>query len=235
LKQTEQSGSKIDSLNPQKVIFKIIDAITATPLAAKICLVSTRHKTKICFDADVSGQVRVPFIEQDIWAMTIENSGYQNYQGTFVVENLDGQEQQHAIGLLKDLSLASLQKTNQSVEASNKEKITIVELPDTLAMLYFEQSSYELSPKSKQTLKEVANILKQQPTYQLLLTGYADSGGDGRLNRSLSEFRAKVAASYLHTQGIADDRTAIEGHGTTQIDQNLPNNRRVHLKFSIKQ
>ena len=104
-------------------------------------------------------------------------------------------------------------------------------------MLFFDEGSYLLSEAARTTLQQVGTYLKQHPDVGLKLVGHTDRLGDERLNQFLGEFRAKVAANYLHWQGVADERIQIVGYGsrfmvgtdTTTVSRGR--NRRVTLRF----
>lgn len=110
-------------------------------------------------------------------------------------------------------------------------------LADNLPMLFFKEGSYTLSDTARAILQQVGTYLNQHPTVNLRLVGHTDRLGDERLNQYLGEFRAKVAANYLHWQGVADERLEIVGYGsrflvaTASTDESRGRNRRVTLRF----
>ena len=113
------------------------------------------------------------------------------------------------------------------------------QLPDELPLIYFAQSSYVLSDDSKDVLQQVAEYLHRHPEYHVKLIGHTDPEGDERLNQYLSEFRAKVIASYLFGQGIPDQQMTVSGQGSrypispSDVEENKAKNRRVYLKLEV--
>ena len=109
--------------------------------------------------------------------------------------------------------------------------------PDSLPLLYFEQGSYTLLASSKAALVQTAAYLLRHPELKLRLIGHTDREGDERLNRLLSENRAKVVSSFLYEQGISDERMERIGHGSrflaapSDIEANKAKNRRVQMKL----
>ena len=112
--------------------------------------------------------------------------------------------------------------------------------PDTVFNLrprriQFTQSEYELLPKSAAELDQLVVVLKRHPRWHITVAGHTDNVGDVRQNQSLSEFRAKVVATYLTRRGITDDRLLIVGYGGTRpITENTTEdarseNRRVDI------
>lgn len=85
--------------------------------------------------------------------------------------------------------------------------------PLAVTPVQFEQSSYVLSPASAVDLDRLAMALKANPTQRIDVCGHTDNVGDPRLNLALSEYRAKVVATYLHRQGIAEERINTKGYG----------------------
>lgn len=112
-----------------------------------------------------------------------------------------------------------------------------VVLMDSLPMIYFEQSSYQLTTGSQRVLKQVAHYLKSHGTYTVQITGHTDNVGDERLNRSLSEYRAAVVATFLIRQGVTERQCLKNGYGSQQpivsndTEENKARNRRVSLNI----
>ncbi|MEZ0485631.1 OmpA family protein [Fibrella aquatica] len=109
---------------------------------------------------------------------------------------------------------------------------------DNLPALLFAEGSYTLTEAACATLQQVGTYLQQHPEIHLRLVGHTDRLGDERLNKSLGENRAKVAASHLHWRwGIADERLHIQGFGSRFLigsgsdAESHSRNRRVSLKF----
>ncbi len=114
---------------------------------------------------------------------------------------------------------------------------TVPVLADNLPVLLFEESSYALSDAARATLQRVGAYLQQHPTVHLRLVGHTDRLGNEQLNKYLGEFRAKVAANYLHWQGVDDQRLQVEGFGSRFLigadntTESRGLNRRVTLKL----
>lgn len=88
--------------------------------------------------------------------------------------------------------------------------------PDSLPVIYFEQSSYQLTQPSQAALKQLAAYLKRTPGSRLAITGHTDNVGNEQLNQTLSHYRAMVTASFLTRLGISDDRLIKTGVGSRQ-------------------
>lgn len=111
--------------------------------------------------------------------------------------------------------------------------------PDTRAetVIYFTQSSYELTDSAKLTLDRLFLILQQHPQQTLRIVGHTDAVGNPQLNLTLSEFRAKITRAYLERKGIRTERLHLEAMGAARpvapndSEENRRYNRRVSLSI----
>ncbi len=105
------------------------------------------------------------------------------------------------------------------------------------SIVYFETSSYDLSPMEKAKLDGIAAQLKADPSKKIMVKGHADSRGDEDMNEDLSKNRAQSAKNYLMSKGIEASRIQISYFGTTQPAQSNDSvsgramNRRVEFQL----
>ena len=91
--------------------------------------------------------------------------------------------------------------------------------------------------KSYKSLKEVAQILKDNPSYKIDVDGYTDNTGNAEKNQVLSENRAASVKVYLAGNDIDESRITVTGHGINDpIADNKTaagraKNRRVEMKL----
>ncbi|MBO0948383.1 OmpA family protein [Fibrella forsythiae] len=110
--------------------------------------------------------------------------------------------------------------------------------PTILQHVQFEQSSYILLPESLPELDALIQTLRTNPNWHIELDGHTDNVGDPRLNKTLSEYRARVVMNYLTRHGIAEDRITTTGYGgsrpiaSNDTEANRARNRRV--EFVVK-
>ena len=103
--------------------------------------------------------------------------------------------------------------------------------------IFFATGSFKLLPKSYQSLKEVAQILKDNPSYNIDVDGYTDITGNAEKNQALSENRAGSVKQYLISNGVDESRITSTGHGINNpIADNKTaigraQNRRVEMKL----
>ncbi|MCX6254696.1 MAG: OmpA family protein [Bacteroidia bacterium] len=102
--------------------------------------------------------------------------------------------------------------------------------------IYFDSESDKIKPESAGTMKEIATVLKENPTVNIKIIGHTDSDGDNAKNLDLSKRRAISVKNALSTEyGI--EALRIETNGKGESEPIAPNstaegkakNRRVEL------
>lgn len=102
--------------------------------------------------------------------------------------------------------------------------------------ILFDVNSDKINPSSYATLKEIATVLKDNPTVHIKIIGHTDSDGDDNANLLLSQKRAAAVKENLaSTFGIAASRMQTDGKGaaapveSNATPQGKANNRRVEF------
>ncbi|GAB3165719.1 OmpA family protein [Telluribacter humicola] len=125
---------------------------------------------------------------------------------------------------------AMLEKAEDSVFVNLKANDRI-----QLDKIYFNQSSYELRPESRDQLEKLYRTLRTNPQLKIEIAGHTDNVGDPRLNLALSENRARVIYTFLRQMDIPSNRLFHKGYGHTQpvlpndTEENRSRNRRVEF------
>lgn len=102
--------------------------------------------------------------------------------------------------------------------------------------IFFETNKFELDPKSQTELNKVIQLLNDNPTLKIEISGHTDNVGKPKDNLTLSNNRAKAVVTYLAGKGIAAQRLAAKGYGETKpvadnkSDEGKARNRRTELK-----
>lgn len=102
--------------------------------------------------------------------------------------------------------------------------------------IYFDFASATLRPESRQTLEEIAALLRSDAVLQFIVEGHTDDRGDAPANLALSEARAQAVCRALVDMGIAANRLEAAGFGESRpISSNdhavgRAQNRRVTLR-----
>jgi outer membrane protein OmpA-like peptidoglycan-associated protein len=102
--------------------------------------------------------------------------------------------------------------------------------------IYFDSGSDKIKPESAGTMKEIATVLKENPTVKIKIIGHTDSDGDGAKNLDLSKRRSISVKNALSTEyGIEAVRIETDGKGATEpvapntTSEGKAKNRRVEL------
>jgi OmpA-OmpF porin, OOP family len=102
--------------------------------------------------------------------------------------------------------------------------------------IYFDTDKADLKPASRPTLSEIAALLQQNSTLELIVVGHTDNNGTFEHNLDLSRRRAQAVVTALTAEfGVARNR--LEAHGVGYLAPVAPNtsedgrsrNRRVQL------
>jgi len=109
-----------------------------------------------------------------------------------------------------------------------------------LKNIFFDVARFELKPESVVELDKVVQLLQENPTVKIQISGHTDNVGSAADNLKLSENRAKAVVTYLASKGIDAKRLSYKGFGATQpvADNNSEagraQNRRTELKVISK-
>jgi OOP family OmpA-OmpF porin len=102
--------------------------------------------------------------------------------------------------------------------------------------ILFDVNKDVVKPESYGTLKDIANVLKENADVKVKIIGHTDSDGDDKKNMELSQKRAEAVKNALSKEfGIEDARIQTDGKGESQpADKNdtaegKANNRRVEF------
>ena len=80
----------------------------------------------------------------------------------------------------------------------------------------FDNNSFALLPASLPELNKLLQILEENPSMHIQISGYTDNIGKASDNLTLSTNRAKSIVNYLSGKGIATERLSYKGFGSTE-------------------
>lgn len=86
----------------------------------------------------------------------------------------------------------------------------------SLKNIQFDLKSIELKPVSLTELDKLLQLMGDNPTVHVQISGHTDNIGSDADNLTLSTNRAKAVASYLISKGIAANRLTWKGYGATK-------------------
>ncbi len=79
--------------------------------------------------------------------------------------------------------------------------------------VYFEAGKATLTAESLRQLRNVATLLRAYPAARIKLGGYTDDTGTYKVNKALSEARARTAWASLVEMGVSPGRIDARGYG----------------------
>lgn len=106
--------------------------------------------------------------------------------------------------------------------------------------VYFEAGKATLTAASLNQLRNVATLLRAYPTARVKLGGYTDDTGTYKVNKALSEARARTAWASLVEMGISPSRVDARGYGpnysiaANATEEGRAMNRRLSVKVVQK-
>ncbi len=123
-------------------------------------------------------------------------------------------------------------------ESQFRMQLSVIELLYDLLNVdnQFAKNSTEVNPKYMGHLAEAANILKQNESLDLIVTGHADASGSETYNNKLALGRAKQVERYLTIFGLSPQRIKAVSVGETvplfegENDETRLTNRRVSIE-----
>lgn len=105
--------------------------------------------------------------------------------------------------------------------------------------IQFETGKAIIKPVSFTILNAIVKVMKNNPTYTLMIGGHTDDVGDDAMNMTLSQDRATAVSNYLIANGVDPMRVTAKGYGETMpVDTNKSvkgrtRNRRVEFKVEF--
>lgn len=147
--------------------FQLIDAISKETIRkATVCFSYTQIKKTECVDTDnQTNKAKVVFNQKDIVAFQAKATGYQDYNGNLIIDNLNNQTDDYPLYLLREVTLLSvIVESKQAIKgcwlvAANGQKKALLNLSPNRYMA-------QLTPNQNYTL--VAETISKQYTQQTI-------------------------------------------------------------------
>jgi len=83
--------------------------------------------------------------------------------------------------------------------------------------IYFDYGKATLKEESKEVLDRIVEVMNENPTLEIELSGHTDSKSSAEFNMKLSQQRADAAKEYIVSKGIAESRIVAKGYGETRL------------------
>ena len=148
------------------------------------------------------------------YAFSVNRKGYLFYSGNFTME-----ANQNDSPMVVNIGLQPLEKGSSII----------------LKNIFFESKKYNLQTTSFTELNKVAELLKDNPSLSIQISGYTDNVGKPADNLLLSVNRAKAVVTYLQSKGIDGKRLVGKGFGeanpiaSNNVETGKSQNRRTEL------
>jgi outer membrane protein OmpA-like peptidoglycan-associated protein len=199
---------------------KVINSKTKQPVDATILfsdLKSDNDASKATTDP-VSNQYTIALPSGKVYAFLAQKDGY--YATS---ENLDLTALKNYEEIKKDLYITPIE-VGQTIRLNN---------------IFFDFNKAELKQESYQELARVIQLLNENKSLQIEVSGHTDNVGDDAYNVRLSQQRSDAVANYLKENGFSD-RVKSKGYGKSKPivsndnDKNRAINRRVEFTILVK-
>ncbi len=126
------------------------------------------------------------------------------------------------------------------VDGVNTKDLDALNRASPLAPVFFALDSFEIDAEGRTILQSAAQVLRQQPTWQVTVEGHCDERGTAEYNLSLGERRAVAAKTYLVSLGVAAERLRTVSYGKEfpfdpgHDESAWAKNRRAHFVITAK-
>lgn len=201
LKTTDIYKVKLpEKVKPKPVVIVkgiVRDSKTNKPLGTKIVYYDfkTNKEMGIAHSDPVTGKYEI------VLPLGKEYSLYADKQGYYAVQDrLDLTKAEEFEEVEKDLFLTPIE-IGQSAQMKN---------------VLFYRGTANLMSGSYPELNKLVNILKENETMKIEISGHTDNVGDPGLNLDLSKKRANAVKNYLMKKGITQTRVISKGYGGTK-------------------
>jgi outer membrane protein OmpA-like peptidoglycan-associated protein len=148
----------------------------------------------------------------------------------------------HAEGYVSADQLFDVNALMENRDTSFTLTMTPIEVGQTVRLnnIFFETGKATLLEESNSELDVLVELLQENATMEILISGHTDNKGNAKLNQKLSEDRVKSVDAYLVSKGIETKRLTYKGFGSTKpvadnkTEEGRAKNRRVEFKILKK-
>ena len=206
-------------IRPNKTLWvkgKVFDKKTTKGLASSVELIDLATKQIITrADADVAGNYFLTVPVGRDYAFNVNRRGYLFFSDNFLMTT-------HSPDSIYEKNIAL-----QPIEAN----ASVV-----LKNIFFAVNKFELKTESQVELDKLIQLLTENPTLKIEISGYTDNVGKPTDNLTLSNNRAKAVVNYLVSKKIAAARLTSKGFGQTKplADNKTEDGRAMNRRTEMK-
>ncbi|MEO7982548.1 MAG: OmpA family protein [Bacteroidota bacterium] len=149
------------------------------------------------------------------YAFNVNHKGYLFYSDNFLIADRSPDSVYQ-----KDIALLPIE-TNASVVLKN---------------IFFDVGKFELKNESQAELEKLVQLLNDNPTLKIEISGHTDNVGKPADNLALSNNRAKAVVNYLVSKSVSVQRLTAKGYGEikpvadNKTEEGRAMNRRTEMK-----
>ena len=196
----------------------VFDRKTKAGLPSTVELTDLNTGTTICkLQTDEEGNYLIPLPVNRSYAFNVNRTGYLFYSETIAIRETD---------------------TSRTISIP----LTPIEINASIVLnnIFFESNKSELKPESVSELNKIVQLLTDNPTVEVEISGHTDNIGQPNDNLTLSNNRAAAVVKYLLSKGITGKRLHAKGWGAAKpisdnrTEEGRAQNRRTELKVLSK-
>jgi outer membrane protein OmpA-like peptidoglycan-associated protein len=163
-----------DVLNPVTLVIRVTDAAAQAPVNARIILKSKSSDAQVNLSNTSEGIYTCTFNNSGVtdYVILVEKEGYMYTNADVSIPAMAAQAKE----IKKDIALSKLQIGFKTI----------------LRNIYFDTGKATLKPESFQELSKLEQMLKENTTYKIEISGHTDKIGSDDLNKKLSQNRANA-------------------------------------------
>lgn len=208
-----------EDIRPYKTLWvkgQVVDKKTTKGLASSVELTDLASKEVITkVQTDDNGHYFITLPVGKDYAFNVNRKGYLFYSDNFLM-------------------------TGRTADSTYEKNISLLPIENNarvvLKNIFFEVNKFEINPASQAELDKLIQLLTENPTLKIEISGYTDNVGKPADNLTLSNNRAKAVVSYLVSKNIAAARLTAKGYGETKpladnkTEEGRAQNRRTEMK-----
>lgn len=208
-----------ENVRPNKTLWvkgNVFDKKTTKGLPSAVELIDLNTKQPISkVQTDEQGNYLITLPVGKDYAFNVNRKGYLFYSDNFFLSRHSPDSVYE-----KNIPLQPIE-TNASVILKN---------------IFFDINKYDLKPSSQVELDKVIQLLNENPTLKIQISGHTDSAGKAADNLKLSANRAKAVVNYLISKKINPSRLTAKGFGASKpvapnkTEEGRALNRRTEMK-----
>jgi outer membrane protein OmpA-like peptidoglycan-associated protein len=130
----------------------------------------------------------------------------------------------------ENISIEGIDETNWQTDILKNadvciEKKLVIKV-ENIVTVYFDFDKSEIKERGISQLDSIYDVLNEDTTLNIQVSGYTDGRGSVEYNKKLSDKRAKACADYLIQRGIEANRISFESFGACcPVEMELLNGR----------